>query len=497
MPVPVITVSQMRDWEKATWSAGRTEAGVISRVGHIVTVRARQMTRPGDLIVILAGQGHNGDDARSASQNFADREIYLINVTEPPAGLDAFRSQLSLEPALIIDGLFGIGLNRPLSDEWIEFIRQINASGIPVLAIDTPSGLNADTGETEGAAIQAAVTLTLAAPKPGLLKSGAWPFVGRLEVAPDIGLIPEAPRSETHWSCPEDFQRFPPPRPAAGHKGSFGHLAIFAGSLGYHGAAVLAARGALRARPGLVTVFTCDEVYVPVAAQLQSAMVQPWRSIGREGSASGTGPLGPHWTSDQPGQPGKFHDTFGAVLFGPGLAAPDLPVELKNEMVRLWRDYPGPVLADASGLDWLPSGPIQSTGARVITPHPGEAARLLKTTSATIQGDRPAAVRELSSRFGDCWVILKGHQTMVGRKAGDLFVNSSGNPCLAQGGSGDVLAGYLAGLMVQPQISADLPTALRYGVWQHGAAADCLTAQRRNWILEDLLELLGDISPPP
>jgi len=189
MPVPVISVAQMREWEKATWAAKRKPAQVISRVGHIVTWRVKQLTRPGDLIVILAGKGHNGDDARQTGQNLSDHEVTLLNVRHPAATLKEFQSVLSLRPALIVDGLFGIGLNRPLETPWIKLIEKVNRSQIPVLAIDVPSGLNADSGEPEGAAIRATVTLTLGAPKKGLLTSSAWSYVGRLEVAPDIGLV--------------------------------------------------------------------------------------------------------------------------------------------------------------------------------------------------------------------------------------------------------------------------------------------------------------------
>src|SRR5215471_11076613 len=138
MPAPVISVAQMRRWEKASWTAGRNEAEVISRVGHLVTARIRQLTRPGDLIVVLAGKGHNGDDARRTSQNLTDREVYLINVSEGKAGLDEFRSQLSLQPALVVDGLLGIGLDRPLDSPWIKLVEEVNASRLPILAIDVP-----------------------------------------------------------------------------------------------------------------------------------------------------------------------------------------------------------------------------------------------------------------------------------------------------------------------------------------------------------------------
>ena len=467
MPVPVISVAQMREWEKATWAAKRAPAQVISRVGHIVTSRAKQLTRPGDLILILAGKGHNGDDARQAGQNLSDREVALINVAEPETTLKEFNSLLSLPPSLAIDGLFGIGLNRPLEGAWVKLIERVNRSRIPVLSIDVPSGLNADSGEPEGAAIRATVTLTLGAPKKGLLKSAAWPFVGRLEVAPDIGLVPYPHEGDVQWTLPGDFDSFPPPRPVDGHKGTFGHLLIIAGSLGYHGAAILAARGALRAQPGLVSLFVQESVYQPVASQLQSAMVHPW-----------TPAL-------------KLPKSASAVLFGPGLAS-ELPAELRSEVRQLWQELPLPVISDASALDWLPSGSTSAKSIRVMTPHPGEAARLLKCATTDVQSDRPEALRQLSRRFGNCWVVLKGHQSLVGRSKGHIFVNSSGNPLLSQGGSGDVLAGYLGGLMAQPQLQADPTTTIRYGVWQHGAAADLLSTERTNWTVENLLDALGN-----
>src|SRR5262245_40068926 len=139
MPAPVITVAQMREWERATWAAGRTEEDVIRRVGHIVADRATQMTRPADLVLVLAGKGHNGDDARHASQHLHDREVYLINVTDPEVARSELVSQLSLQPGLIIDGLFGIGLNRGLDESWSHLVQAINTSRVPVLAIDVPS----------------------------------------------------------------------------------------------------------------------------------------------------------------------------------------------------------------------------------------------------------------------------------------------------------------------------------------------------------------------
>jgi ADP-dependent NAD(P)H-hydrate dehydratase / NAD(P)H-hydrate epimerase len=478
MPVPVISVAQMREWESATWAAGQTEAEVIRRVGKKIARRARKLTRSDDLILILAGKGHNGDDARAAVEHLENRRAVIMDATDPAAALSEFQSRAGVSPAqssrdgraaLIIDGLFGIGLNRPLDDGWKKFIAAVNQSKIPVLSVDVPSGLNADTGETFGAAIEAAVTVTIGAPKTGMLAQASWPFVGRLEVAGDVGLISCPLAGELQWTLPDDFENFPPCRAVAGHKGTFGHLAIVAGSLGFHGAAVLATRAAQRAQPGLVTLFTQENVYHAASSQLQSAMVKLW-------------------TPDI-----KLLEAASGVLIGPGLAALDVTDQMKGIIRRFWRDWHLPVVMDASALDWLAAQHTMARNAvRVVTPHPGEAARMLNTTVPQVQADRPRALRDLSRRFGNCWVVLKGHQTLIGRSEGEIFVNSSGNPHLAQGGSGDALAGFLAGLLAQPALQTDVERTIRYAVWQHGAAADELLAKRANWVVEDLVNELGN-----
>ena len=468
MSLPVITVAQMREWENATWTSGQTEAEVIRRVGKQVAQYALKLTKSGDAILILAGKGNNGSDARAAVEFLKDRKAETLNVTSPESDLPKIQERLRQKTALIIDGLFGIGLNRPLDEHWIKLISAVNETKIPVLAIDLPSGFNCETGLAEGAAIEAAVTLTVGAPKKGMLAESAWPFVGRLEVLDDVGLVPCPLTSEMRWTLPQDFENFPPRRPEASHKGSRGHLAIVAGSLGFHGASVLTARAAQRAQPGLITLFTDEPIYHVVAPQLQSVMVNVFKADT------------------------KYPEVSGATLIGPGLHAPGVAETLRKTLQRLWRNSPSPVVVDASALDWLVPHSLSREIIRVITPHPGEAGRLLNLTSKQVQADRPRVVRDLSKRFGNCWVVLKGHQTLVGNADGEIFVNSSGNPFLAQGGSGDVLSGYIAGLFAQPQLQADAIKTLRYAVWQHGRTADVLQEKGRIWTVEDLAGELGN-----
>jgi NAD(P)H-hydrate epimerase len=466
MPIPVISVAQMREWEGASWAAGRSASDVIDKVGSAIARRLEQLARPGERILFLAGKGHNGDDVRAGRKHLGpERGALLLDVVDPAQGLDKFLEVVGDGFSWIVDGLFGIGLDRPLDADWQKLIEAVNGANLPILAVDVPSGLNAETGGVEGAAITADVTLTVGAPKHGLLKAAQ--FVGRLEVLPDVGLVPCPFESELNWTVGKDFARLPPRRPVESNKKTFGHLAIYAGSAGYHGAAVLAGQGALRARPGLVTIFPQQSVYVPVAAQCQSIMVHAWQS----GEA--------------------LPKTCSAILFGPGLAESKLPAAFEEEMRVHWRRTPLPVVADASALDWLPPGATPSVVIRVITPHPGEAGRILCRTAASVQADRVLALRELSKRLGDCFVVLKGHQTLVGRSTGSVFVNNSGNPGLAQGGSGDLLGGYLAGLLAQPDWQSDPMTTIRYAVWQHGAAADRLSEARANWTVEDLSRHLG------
>jgi NAD(P)H-hydrate epimerase len=469
MPISIISVAQMRSWEEAAWAGGQTPGNVIQRVGIAVAARLRELSHPSDAVILVAGKGHNGDDVRAVAAQLKDRHTILISVDDPVAAL----AEMSRFPefqsgrAWVVDGLLGIGLDRPVEGGWKSLIDAINASGLPVLSVDVPSGLDAQTGQVMGTAIQAAVTLTVGAPKIGLLTPSAKPFTGRLEVLDEVGLPPCPVSSELKWTLPDDFRNYPPRRPVESNKGTFGHAILYAGSLGYHGAAVLATRGALRAQPGLVSLYTQSDVFEPLADHLFAAMVNQWHL----------------------GTPPPKNAT--AILIGPGLAGTTVPDDAKYETRSLWKTNPHPLIVDASGIDWLmPQAGLENT-IRVVTPHPGEAARILGTTPEQIQSNRVDALREISRRFGNAYVVLKGFQTLIGRSTGDIYVNPSGNPRLAQGGSGDLLAGYLTGLLAQPALQKDPMMVLRYGVWQHGAAADHLSRIKPNWTPEDLEQYLG------
>lgn len=468
MAVPVLNVAQVRAWEDATWESGVLQDDVIKQAGAAVASYAEKMTPTGASILGIGGKGHNGDDTELAIRQIKNRQTEFIRITDPIKGLEELKLISWKKHSLIIDGLFGIGLNRPLDENWSRLIDFINNTGIPILSVDTPSGVNAETGEIMGNAITATATVTLGAVKKGLLIGSAAKYVGRLYVAPEIGLKKIEHKSEVWMTTPDDFANFPPPRNVATHKGTYGHLVIIAGSAGYHGASVLAAKAAQRAQPGLITLITVPEAYVPVASQLSAVMVHPWNaSI-------------------------KLPENTTAIVIGPGLASMDIPKDLKEFAVKLWHEFEGPLCVDASALDWLPAGCVQTKSPRIITPHPGEAARMLKTTTQNILADRFNAVRSLSCQFASAWVVLKGHQTLTGRADGLIYVNSTGNPWLAQGGAGDALAGFIGGLIAQPILQKDIFRTIRYAVWQHGLAADYLQSVKRGWTIEELVEQIGE-----
>ncbi|MBN8249716.1 MAG: hypothetical protein J0L84_20030, partial [Verrucomicrobia bacterium] len=318
MSVPVLSVAEMRAWEQATWSAGVREADVIASVGLHLAAVIRAATLETDRVLVLAGRGNNGADARAAVRHLAPRVVQTLEVRDPAAELPGLRAAMLPPPALVVDGLFGIGLNRPLDAGWIGFIETLNRAAVRVLSVDVPSGLNADTGDPWGAVVHAAQTVAVGAPKRGLLEPAAWAPVGTLSVMRDVGLE-GAPASagERTWVLPEDFAGWPPPRNTSANKGELGRLVVLAGSVGYSGAAILATRAASRARPGLLAALVPESIHAVVSGAVPSAMVHPFR----------------------PGH--AVLDRATAVLAGPGLAAPDLPAALRNEVLRLWREFPG------------------------------------------------------------------------------------------------------------------------------------------------------------
>ncbi len=512
--LPILTTEQMRQWEEDSWKEGISQPDVIRTVGNKVadcllqTIYDHAKNRYSSLendpkelekgieqvmqtqqILVLAGPGHNGDDARVAA-NFLRgkvKEVQVLEVKDPKKALKTFKKLVADRknffepmttssrfcPTFIVDGMFGIGLNRPLSQDYVDLINAVNDCGIPIFAVDVPSGLNEE-GMPWPAAVKAQYTLTVGTLKRCLMCGDASKYVGQIGVIEDIGLIPDIPASDFEWiklvSAAEVIDL---KRPLDCHKGDFGHTLILAGSLGYHGAAVLAAKAAAAAKPGLITVCTMPETYIPVASHLVTQMVHPWS---------------PEW---------QMPKGITSILVGPGLAAPGIPQVFWDWVRELWRSFPGNMIADASALDQIPEG--ETAGVRVITPHPGEAARCLNITAKEVQSDRPGALRKLSEKFGNAYVVLKGYQTLIGTTKGKVYLNHTGNPSMAQGGTGDVLAGFLSGLFAYDRIGEepiDNIERICYAVYSHGRAADDVESEKLTpfdahpWSADRLIEYL-------
>ncbi len=461
----------MRAWEQATWDTGVREETVIDRVGQAIADWIRHHYPHAKRLLILAGKGHNGDDGRAAQAYLTDQTVDLVSVPEPETALPSLETALENKPDLILDCLFGIGLNRDLNADWQNLVARVNDCSRPIIAIDVPSGLCAQTGKVFGAAIEADVTLTVGAPKTGLLTPAALRHTGYVRVLTDVGLAPLSqsdPNAERLWTEPSDLEGWPTRKKAHDHKGTLGHVTLIAGSLGYHGAAVLAARAAMGSQAGLVTIVTQPECYAPVANQLHQAMVRTWSAPF----------IPPPRTS--------------SLLVGPGLAHETLPAAVATTCQEAWRTAPFPVIADASALAWLlpAPDPPSERGLRVITPHVGEAARLLQWENRRVVQNPIDALRQLARTYGNAWVILKGAHTLIGKATGPIYVNPTGNPGLARGGSGDVLAGFLAGCLAQPRCVADPDKALRLAVWAHGATAEHLALLGEDWNIETLAQAI-------
>lgn len=425
-------------------------------------VAARHLRRAGvDVAVIIAaGEEEFEGDARSALSAVRDAGI---PVSAAPT-IDAPTIERALRGTdLIIDALFGTGFRGPARGTAARLIEQANHSGRPILAVDVPSGLDADTGRLNGPCIRAAATVTMAMPKPGLLLYPGAEMCGEISFA-DIGYpaaLRDDPSVRTHLVTPQMVRALLPPRPPDSHKGTYGRTLVIAGSVGFTGAAVLASLGALRVGAGLVTLAVPRAVYPIVASHVVEAMPTPVDDDGEAISASALPRLN------------ELLDISDAVAVGPGLSTQPGVYEVVEGLLR--RDRP--LVIDADGLNVLAGRAevlARANAPVVITPHPGELGRLVGTTAAAIQQDRLAAARRAAAEFR-CVVVLKGARTIVARADGEAFIISSGNPGMATGGMGDVLTGAIASFIGQGVAPDDAAWTAAY---LHGLAADLIAEER-------------------
>jgi hydroxyethylthiazole kinase-like uncharacterized protein yjeF len=384
-------------------------------------------------ILILAGPGNNGGDARIAASRLAEAFHRVTVATRPDEIPDK-------KWGLVIDGLFGIGLTRNIEGEYARLVEYANAQACPVLALDIPSGLQSDSGRVMGAAVRASHTITFIALKPGLLTLDGPDHCGEITVA-DLGVPIEKPLA---WVAGRElFQSVLKRRPHNFHKGLAGSVAILGGASGMSGAALLAGRAALKLGAGRVYVGMLDTGLAldPGAPELMLRHADD--ALGLD---------------------------LNALVVGPGLGDSEraetlLGAALTSEV---------PCVLDADALNLISeSADLRHVCARrsaetLLTPHPAEAARLLGTTTAAVQADRVKAARLLSENL-NAHVVLKGNGSILVARDGHWFVNRTGNPGMASAGMGDALAGMLGALLAQG-LSGE--SALVLGTHLHGAAAD-------------------------
>lgn len=516
----IVTAAQMRWADSETLRRGvdayrrNVDAyQLMDRAGFAVATSVLEKMPDYGRVVIVAGGGNNGGDGYAAARHLRRHRIPVTVVSLVSlAGLSEVvethlrqacaagvkvrehGDQLSHDEldrwlsraTIVVDAIFGTGLSRPLSESMARVVEQINESDRTVLSIDIPSGIHADTGEVMGAAVRADWTLPIAASKWGHWLDEGRDYTGRLLEVADIGIGDDVIREAWAQRCDCDngtdcfcvnsatlvgdnyLIEAWPPRERMSHKGRFGHLWIFGGSVGYTGAPQLAGLGAYAAGVGLASVVCPAEVWPVIASANLEVMVHPEGGEGwRDADAL---VAGPGWGRDR------------GELLGELLGAEQ------------------PLVIDADGLNILADSPelVAQLVARapritVMTPHPGEAARLLDTTVEAIQRDRKQAVLALAMRF-NCWVVLKGSESLIASPARDVILNPFGSPQLAIAGSGDVLSGMIgarlaAHLRGGGGRAGDIGRMIASAVALHGKAGE-----GRSWYLAgDLARTVSDV----
>lgn len=466
------SVTQIRAIEQAA-QASLPCGTLMQRAGQAAARRALELVHahPHPRILVLAGPGNNGGDALEAAYQLAlagvdvTVTLYADPSSQPQDARQALQraqdsavgfadhatitSVIAQQWELVIDGLFGIGLTRSLGGAIGDIVKLVNSLSCPILALDVPSGLDADTGAligTQHLAIRASHTLTFIGDKPGLHTHHGRDYAGQVQVAA-LDLNPAFfPATQLHLNHPFLFSPALHRRAHNSHKGTYGDVLILGGAQGMQGAAILSGRAALNSGAGRVLLGFIDAApaFDPVQPELMCR------------------------------QASELDFSAGIVVAGPGAGlsrqACDLIVRVMNN--------PVPLVLDADALNLAAGAPdlqkilAQRTAATLLTPHPLEAARLLAISVKEVQADRLAAARQLAARL-NAIVILKGAGTVIADSKGEAVINSTGNPALATAGSGDVLAGLCGALLAQK--TAPWQAALA-AVWLHGKAADQLVA---------------------
>jgi len=489
LPANIYSVASVREMDRrAIEDRGVPGYTLMQRAGLAALCAARKHYPDAKRWQVISGPGNNGGDgyvvARLAAQDgivvsvlsLVDPESLTGDAAKAYADFAAeggvvmpWAGELDAEAELLVDAILGSGLERELSGAYADAVAAINSHGADVHSMDIASGIHGDTGAVMGSAVRAGLTTTFVGLKPGLFLGSGPNYCGEITFSDlDIG-------DEVQSGIQPLFRRMDdahlaallPARPRGSHKGDFGHVLVIGGGPGMAGAARLCGEAALRAGAGRVSVAT-HPAHAALISAARPELMSHAISSGKEVA--------------------ELIEKVDVIAFGPGLGLTDWARELYSLVSASQK----PAVWDADALNLLAATP-DSTSHRVITPHPGEAARLLGMSASDVQADRPAALRSLSSKFGGV-TVLKGAGTLISSAAGVPYVCTAGNPGMAAPGMGDVLTGVIAALLAQGLSLQDAATG---GVELHARAGDAAACGgERGMLASDLIAALPGIANP-
>ena len=502
-----LTAAQMREVDRRTVELGIPDIVLMENAGHRVAELLAEKFSPlsSQRIVVFCGKGNNGGDGFVVARQlitrhrparldvvFAGEESELtgnaavnfkmLRACECPV-TDGITPEMR-RATLVIDALLGTGLTGPPRGRVLDLIREINGGfcGARVVAVDIPSGLASDTGQVLGEAVRADYTMTFTAPKIGQVMPPGCDYVGELHV----GVIGSPPflwedndEIDVAVSRPARFAHLFSPREPGGHKGTYGHALVIGGSRGKTGAAAMTGMAALRAGAGLVTVASAESA-IPIitshAAEIMTEALPETKSGALAALAFTSGRI-------EAAMRGK-----AVVAIGPGLST---EVEAAEVARRVVKECELPLVVDADALNALAGASFRGRPNMVLTPHPGEMARLAGTTAAEVMEDRLSCARGFSLA-GGVILALKGQRTLIAFPDGRVWINPTGSPAMGTGGTGDILTGLIAGLIAQ--FPDDIESAVLAAVWIHGRAGEigALRLGEQGLVATDLLRFLPE-----
>ena len=504
----VATAEQMQELDRKAIEAYRIPGIVLMENAGRGATEVISNTFP-DLqkmkIAIVAGKGNNGGDGFVIARYLLNRRIsvkvYLLadpkglrgdaetnfqifqrmkgEVISVPSSKDYQKVKKELEKFdLLIDAIFGTGLDAEVRGYYREVIDHLNTLQKPIVAIDIPSGLDANTGKPFGTAVRASLTITFGLPKIGQVISPGLDYVGKLKLV-DIGLpkkLVEEERIQTYLLENDEIRGWlSTPRRPDTHKGDYGHLLVIAGSVGKTGAAAMACEAALRIGAGLVTLAIPKSLNAIMEVKLTEVMTEPLPETPKQTLSLRA------FSSIL-----RLCENKKAVIIGPGIGTFK---ETQSLILKLIKTLNLPIILDADGLTALATQPktLPTTNrSLILTPHPGEMAKLIRSTPKDVQEDRISISRNFAQSH-HVHLVLKGHRSLIATPKGEVFINPTGNPGMASGGTGDVLTGMIGGLICQ---GFDILQSLQMAVYLHGLAGDEMAQElgEKSLIARDIIE---------